>query len=509
MGAGAWRDLLEAWDEHARASGLAVSTREHRRGYVALVAQVIAAPSEATTERLWAVLGDLAVARRWSSASESAARGAVRAFYAWAFTAGHVADDPARALVLPPAPPKDPADQLEDGGPWRALLDAWDEHARRAGFAATTRAQRRRHLADVAQAIADPQDATTERLREVLDDLAAGRRGGRASADNARGAVRAFYAWAFTAGHLPSDPARHLTGQQGEGGPRPECAAEQDDGRRGPAADPAPPLPEAWARAIDEWSTWWAASGRSAATLRMRRHYLGHLAVHVGPDPWAATTAQLLEFMGTTRWRPETRKSARGAVRAFYAWARAAGYVAEDPARVLPSVPVAPGVPRPAPPEVIRHAREQATPRERLMIDLAERAGLRREEVARVHTDDLEGDLLRVHGKGRKERLVPLDPALLAQLRALPRGWVFPRRQDPSRPVSAGAVGKTLTTLLGPGWSGHTLRHAAGSAWYALTGDLPAVSRLLGHAKVETTMIYTRVPDDRLRAVVAARAAVG
>ena len=83
---------------------------------------------------------------------------------------------------------------------------------------------------------------------------------------------------------------------------------------------------------------------------------------------------------------------------------------------------------------------------------------------------------------------------------------MFPGRVDGH--LSPQWVGKVLAGALGAGWSAHTLRHAAASAWYRADRDLLAVRDLLGHASVATTQIYTATPDGALRAAVAAGTAI-
>ena len=56
----------------------------------------------------------------------------------------------------------------------------------------------------------------------------------------------------------------------------------------------------------------------------------------------------------------------------------------------------------------------------------------------------------------------------------------------------------------GDGWTAHSLRHRYATTTYAVTRDLLLVSKLLGHASVETTQRYIAMPDDRLRAAVEA-----
>ncbi len=140
------------------------------------------------------------------------------------------------------------------------------------------------------------------------------------------------------------------------------------------------------------------------------------------------------------------------------------------------------------------------------MLMFAAYAGLRVSEVARVRFEDIVGDSLRVHGKGGRDRVVPLHPVLLEAVTVAAAGasagWIFPGRWDSH--VTPQNVTVRMKRLLGPGWSGHTLRHRFASRAYAADRDLRAVQELLGHSKPETTARYTAVPDGALRAAVMA-----
>lgn len=244
------------------------------------------------------------------------------------------------------------------------------------------------------------------------------------------------------------------------------------------------------------------AGGVSGQTVYLRRHYLRRLADSYPDRDLAALTLDDLEaFLAHSGWAAETRKSARTAVRGFYRWAYETGRVSSDPSRLLPAVRVPPGRPRPAPDDVFYRAMATATPSERLMVMLGAYAGLRRAEIACVHSSDVLGDVLRVKGKGGKVRHVPLHPALAATLATRPPGWAFPSHGGHLTP---GHVGVVLRRLLGPGWTAHTLRHRFASLAFAAERDLLAVCSLLGHSKPETTMRYCAIPNGALRSAVLA-----
>lgn len=259
-----------------------------------------------------------------------------------------------------------------------------------------------------------------------------------------------------------------------------------------------------WNVAIAAYTVTMRAAGRSPGTIRLHRHYLRHVAQHVR-SPWRATTADLTRALAVTHWSPETRKSARGVVASFYRWGHLAGHVEHDPALRVPSVSVPPGQPRPAPEAVLARALALSSPRVQLMLVLAAFAGLRCAEIAQVHSRDLVGSTLYVHGKGGKVRTVPILRDDLAHAIRRADGYLFPGRVDGH--LSPGTVVDLLSEALPDGWTGHTLRHRFATRAYAGTRDLLAVGALLGHSRPETTKRYVLMPDDALRAAVQAAAA--
>src|SRR3546814_13958118 len=93
------------------------------------------------------------------------------------------------------------------------------------------------------------------------------------------------------------------------------------------------------------------------------------------------------------------------------------------------------------------------------MLRLAAFGGLRAAEVARVHHDDLIGDLLVVHGKGSKDRFVPLDDPEIVKAITEAEGWLFPSsyRAGPGH-LTPNRVSKLMAALLPGHWTGHPLR---------------------------------------------------
>lgn len=263
-------------------------------------------------------------------------------------------------------------------------------------------------------------------------------------------------------------------------------------------------LSDAWAEAIRAYLTAQRSAGAPSTTCATRRQHLQHLARRVNAGPWSLTGAELREYMSAQTWKLETRRGRRTTFRSFYSWAHEEGLTPVNIAASLPRVKMAHPTPRPAPEHVYREALARSEDRVRLMLRLAHDAGLRRAEIAQVWPErdmfeDLTGWSLRVHGKGGRERDVPLTPRLALELRALGAGWAFPGADHGH--LSPRWVGKLLAKAMPGAWTGHTLRHSFGTRVYAKS-DLAVAQDLLGHASPATTRVYVVVPDERLRAAV-------
>ncbi len=352
-------------------------------------------------------------------------------------------------------------------------------HLRQRGLRESSVRRRRNLVGRLARALGgDPLHATEEQLADWYDALKLTPVARRIEV----GGVHDYYRWAVETKLISENP----------------CAA-----LAGPGRLQADPLPPAWAEPVAAHLDYLLAAGATTHTLRLRRHWLRQLAERVGLGPWEATPMMLVSFLARSDWSPETRKSARSAVRVFYRWAEDFELVPIDPARRLPSVRVPAGVPRPAPEHVVAEALSRADSRDGLMVMLAAYAGLRCCEIARVHSCDVTGAGLRVRGKGGVTRVIPVESAALAEaLRSLPEGWAFPGQIDGH--LHPQSVSRVLKRLTAPAWSAHTLRHRFASRAYAGTRDLRAVQTLLGHSKPETTARYTLVPEDSLIAAVRA-----
>ncbi len=149
-------------------------------------------------------------------------------------------------------------------------------------------------------------------------------------------------------------------------------------------------------------------------------------------------------------------------------------------------------------------------PKHRLVLATTYAAGLRVSEVIalKVSDIDLERMTIRVeHGKGGKDRYVPLADRLLVELRRYwklvpPAHWLFPNRQG-TRPIDITVAQKIymlakLRAGIRKQGGIHSLRHAYATHLLEAGTDLPTVQRLLGHTELSTTMRYFHLSQRRV-----------
>lgn len=255
-----------------------------------------------------------------------------------------------------------------------------------------------------------------------------------------------------------------------------------------------------WAPLIDRYLLFHGSTGRPQHTNYLRSYHLRRLSQAVR-DPMTASLDDLLEHLASGAWGGSTRRSVRSSIRGFFHWLHITGQRAEDPAALIPTVSAPRGMPRPADDDALTAAMLKADPRARFMLRLAAEAGLRCCEIAVVHSSDVRGVRdsysLLVHGKGGRERLVPISNVLAGDV-STADGFLFPGQIDGH--LSAHYVSKIISRALPAPFTAHQLRHRfATRTLRHAGGNLIIVQRLLGHASVATTQIYADVDGDQLR----------
>lgn len=245
------------------------------------------------------------------------------------------------------------------------------------------------------------------------------------------------------------------------------------------------------------------------------------------PKPADVTTFDLRDYVAALHEAGYAKSSiARrlASLRSFFRFAQRSGLVEQNPAKPLRNPRPARSLPHflstsdlkkllAAPP-----AREKMGLRDRAILETMYSAGLRVSELVGLNDGDVDFDeaLVRVRGKGRRERLSPLGSYAI---RALNR-WLSVRHLAPEipdgleAPIFVNKFGRRITTRsiarmlekylkltgLDLRTSPHTLRHSFATHLLNHGADIRSVQELLGHKSLGTTQIYTHVSTAGLRA---------
>ncbi len=290
--------------------------------------------------------------------------------------------------------------------------------------------------------------------------------------------------------------------------------------------DAAPRTRRAYAVDVEQFARWAHERGLAPQGIGPKdvRRYIAHLS-----ERPPASSAKPTARRGAA---PSTSARKLAALRALFASQREHGLISHNPADLVSTPRRSAHLPR------VLSAREaaqllEAIPgsaadgplelRDRAIFELAYGCGLRAEELVSLRTADLDhdGEQLRVEGKGRKTRFVPVgEPAMIAV-----RAYLERARPALVAPAAAGRLdalflsktGRALGTSdvrrrlrtwtarvgVGEGCSPHALRHSFATHLLDGGADLRSIQELLGHASVSSTQIYTRVESARLRSAYA------
>ena len=284
----------------------------------------------------------------------------------------------------------------------------------------------------------------------------------------------------------------------------------------------------------------------SAHTLRNYRADLTQFLVHLrerpgggpDPDPSAVDDVAIRGFLARLHGERLARSSVArklAALRSFFRFLCRQGAVAANPAELVraPRLPVrttphlsvdeafqllaAPGARLTAPSARLRTDTEALVRRDRAILELFYASGLRIGELCGLGLDqvDLQQGLVRVRGKGRKERIVPVGRVALDALRRYLEVRGNPRHDPGGAPAPAlflnvrggrlgtrGASQVVLRHLVASGVgkkiTPHGLRHSFATHLLNAGADLRVIQELLGHARLSTTQRYTHVGLDKI-----------
>ncbi len=288
---------------------------------------------------------------------------------------------------------------------------------------------------------------------------------------------------------------------------------------------------EAYRRDLRQFAQWLAGEGTAAdASVSFGVHLdepaTGGISVPLGAHLLAADAGRLNGYLAWRHRAGAIRASTQArflaATRRFYAYALRQRLITVDPTRDIdsPRQPTRfPRVSSEADVELLLAVPDTASPlgmRDRAMLETLYATGLRVSELVGLRMGELSLDsgVLRVVGKGSKERLVPLGEEAVAWLQRYLTGartellhhgsadavFVTSRGEGMTRQAFWYLL-KRYAAQVRADWalSPHSLRHAFATHLLNHGADLRVVQMLLGHADISTTQIYTHVARERLK----------
>jgi len=161
---------------------------------------------------------------------------------------------------------------------------------------------------------------------------------------------------------------------------------------------------------------------------------------------------------------------------------------------------------------VLKNERDEMALRDRAILEAFYSTGVRISELVGLNLEDMDfiGGVIKVRGKGKKERMVPIGDCAILAIRQY-----LDKRKKPSPALLLNKSGRRITdrgvrnivskylrlASIKHGVSAHTLRHSFATHLLNRGADLRSVQELLGHANLSTTQIYTHLTTERLKNV--------
>ncbi len=281
-----------------------------------------------------------------------------------------------------------------------------------------------------------------------------------------------------------------------------------------------PALRQADAQLLDAFcDALWLEDGLSRNTISSYRSDLEQLAAFLRKDFLQVDEADLFGFLASRKGRSSSAARRVSSLKRFYQYCLRERRISADPTLKLDAPKPTPRFPKTlSEPDVeaLLAAPDTATPlglRDRAMLETLYATGLRVSELVALKRFEvnLDAGVVRVLGKGSKERLVPLGEEAVERISQ----YLKARRKSDADALfitdrGAGMTRQAFWHLIrrygaraipGKRLSPHTLRHAFATHLINHGADLRVVQLLLGHADISTTQIYTHVARERLKAL--------
>jgi integrase/recombinase XerD len=281
-----------------------------------------------------------------------------------------------------------------------------------------------------------------------------------------------------------------------------------------------PALRQADAQLLDAFcDALWLEDGLSRNTISSYRSDLEQLAAFLRKDFLQVDEADLFGFLASRKGRSSSAARRVSSLKRFYQYCLRERRISADPTLKLDAPKPTPRFPKTlSEPDVeaLLAAPDTATPlglRDRAMLETLYATGLRVSELVALKSFEvnLDAGVVRVLGKGSKERLVPLGEEAVEWISQ----YLKARRKSDADALfltdrGAGMTRQAFWHLIrrygaraipGKRLSPHMLRHAFATHLINHGADLRVVQLLLGHADISTTQIYTHVARERLKAL--------
>jgi integrase/recombinase XerD len=269
----------------------------------------------------------------------------------------------------------------------------------------------------------------------------------------------------------------------------------------------------------------WLEDGLSKNTLSSYRRDLEQLASFLKKTPLEqAREEDLFGFLALRKGKATSAARMLSSLKRFYGWCLRERKIKADPTVKLDPPKRAPRFPKTlseADVEALLAAPDVNAPlgmRDRTMFEVLYAAGLRVSELVglKVFEVNLDAGVLRILGKGSKERLVPLGEEAVDWVRRYVKDFrssLLKKKSSDHLFLTARGTGMTrqafwqnikrygARAVPGKHFSPHVLRHAFATHLINHGADLRVVQLLLGHADISTTQIYTHVARERMKAL--------
>jgi integrase/recombinase XerD len=269
----------------------------------------------------------------------------------------------------------------------------------------------------------------------------------------------------------------------------------------------------------------WLEDGLAKNTLSSYRRDLSQLSLYLNKKSLVKVEQEdLFSFLAARRGRASSAARMLSTLKRFYGWCLRERKIKADPTLKLDAPKRAPRFPKTlseADVEALLAAPDAGTPlgmRDRTMFEVLYAAGLRVSELVglKVFEVNLDAGVLRIMGKGSKERLVPLGEEAVDWVRRYQKDFrtaLLKKKSSDYLFVTGRGSGMTrqafwqnikrygARAVPNKHFSPHVLRHAFATHLINHGADLRVVQMLLGHADISTTQIYTHVARERMKAL--------